>query len=293
MSLNALFLGAPNVVSAGVARGWQLAGNRIAAVWYPERTNRTREFAQDRALAKTAPGVSLHGLAEQGGVAIRAVPPLTTWPEATAEAALLGADVVISVLFLDRIPKALLNAYADRVVNLHPSWLPAYRGRWPTFNMLWDRTIDAYGGMTLHVVTPDFDTGDVLGQAHVPFPADRNLSAYYMHLVKAGAGLLTGLLPRYLSGALDPSPQPRGDARQGNRRPSEARLASSHSAEEMQWLCSVIPQITPLRIEGADNNVVVKAFENVSGAPTGAPPAHEGDFISMDARDARVRLRLT
>src|SRR5687767_4087660 len=124
MSLNALFLGAPAVVSAGIARGWQLAGNRIAAIWYPERASRTREFEQDRALARTARGLSLHGLAERGGVPIRAIPQLAAWPEANAEAALLGVDVVISALFLDRIPKAMLNAYPDRVVNLHPSLLP-------------------------------------------------------------------------------------------------------------------------------------------------------------------------
>ncbi len=292
MSLNALFLGAPSVVSAGVARGWQLAGNGIAAFWYPERTAHTREFAQDRKLAKTAPGVSIHGLAERGGVPVRPVPPLAMWAEANAEAALLGADVVVSVLFLDRIPKTMLNAFPDRVVNLHPSLLPAYRGRWPTFNMLWDCTIDQFGGMTLHLVTPAYDAGDVLGQAHVGFPADRNLSVYYMRLVKAGAELLNDRVPRYLSNALDPERQATADARQGNRRPSQACLSPAQSAEEMQWLCAVIPQMTPLHIEGADADTIVTAFADTCGAPTGAPPAREGGSISMDARDARVRLRL-
>jgi hypothetical protein len=60
----------------------------------------------------------------------------------------------------------------------------------------------------------------------------------------------------------------------------------------MRWLCSVIPQITPLRVEGADSGVAVKAFDGTGGAPTGAPPAREGSFITMDARDARVRLSL-
>src|SRR5262245_31530536 len=114
MSLNALFLGAPGVVSAGIARGWQMAGHRIAAYWYPERTATTQEFAQDKALAKTAPGVSMHGLAERAGVAVRAVPPLAKWTEANMEAATLGADVVISTMFLDRVPPAFLNIFPDR-----------------------------------------------------------------------------------------------------------------------------------------------------------------------------------
>ncbi len=59
-ALNALFLGAPGVVSAGVARGWQMAGHRIAAFWYPQRMQGTRDFENDRALAQQAPGVSMH-----------------------------------------------------------------------------------------------------------------------------------------------------------------------------------------------------------------------------------------
>lgn len=292
MGLNALFLGAPGVVSAGIARGWQIGGNTIAAYWYPERTAHTLEFQQDKALAKTAPGVSMHGLAERGGVAVRAVPPLATWAEANAEAAVLGVDVVISALFLDRIPKTMLNAYPERVVNLHPSLLPAYAGRWPTFNMLWDRSIDRFGGLTMHVVTPTFDAGAVIAQARCTFPADRNLSIYYVNLVKAGAGMLNDILPRYLSGEVDPGVQTAHDAPQSNRRPSQASVSSAQSAEEMQWLAAVIPQLTPLRIEGMSAEVYVKAFADTNGAPTGAPPAREGEFVSMDAHDARVRLRV-
>lgn len=185
MALRALFLGGPGVTSAGIARGWQMAGHSISAIRYPERLTGTREFEQDRALADPAPGVSMHGLASRGGVAVRPVPMLTTWPAARAEAAALAVDVVVSALFLDRIPKTMLDAFPQRVVNLHPSLLPAYRGRWPTFSMLWDRSIDRFGGMSLHLVTPAFDAGAVIAQRPAAFPADCNLSAYYVQLIQA------------------------------------------------------------------------------------------------------------
>lgn len=293
MKLRALFLGAPGVVSSGIARGWQLAGHSIAGFWYPERLRDTPDFVQDEALAARAPGVSMHGLAERAGVPVRAVPRLSTWAEANTEAAAVGADVVISALFLDLIPRTLLAAFPGRVVNLHPSLLPAYRGRWPTFNMLWDRTIDRFGGMTLHVVSDAFDQGGIIAQVAVRYPEDRNLSAYYMHLVKAGSALLTDVFPRYLAGDINPEPQPKAQAPQSNRRPSQALLTADQSADDMAWLCATIPQMTPLQVAGAAEDIAIKAFIRSTGAPAGTPPILADDgVLELDARDARVQLAI-
>ena len=291
MALRAVFLGDPGVVSAGIARGWQLAGHNIAAIWYPERLTATRAFAQDRALGQTAPGLSLQGLALRGGVTLRPVPVLSTWAEAATELAVLAPDVVISALFLDRIPAALLAAFPGRVVNLHPSLLPAYRGRWPTFNMLWDREINRFGGMSLHLVTPDFDAGALLGQQAVAFPESCNLSAYYVQLVQAGAGLLAAHLPPYIAGKLIPVAQPKTDEPQGNRNPRDAVLTSGLEWRQMQWLCATIPQIGALRVLGVGGGVSVRSFITMVGPPTGQPPQQsQGRALEMDALDARVRL---
>jgi hypothetical protein len=293
MALRGLFLGVPGVVSAGIVRGWQMAGHSVAALWYPERLARTRAFDQDRALAAAAPGVSMHGLASRGGVTLRAVPPLLTWPDAASEAAALAPDVVISVLFPDRIPPALLDAFPGRVVNLHPALLPAYRGPWPTFSMLWDRSIHQFGGMTLHLVTPEFDAGPMLGQMPVAFPADRNLSAYYMQLVRAGTALLADRLPAYYGGGPGAGPvptvQPSGSAARANHDPRTTVLTRALDWQHIEWLCATIPQMTALRAKGAEG-AVVRRFLATAGPPTGAPPLCHGGILRMDARDARVNL---
>ncbi|OYX22641.1 MAG: hypothetical protein B7Z10_12865, partial [Rhodobacterales bacterium 32-66-7] len=287
-----LFLGSPGVVSAGVARGWQMAGHEIAAIWYPARLQGSREFDQDRALAAQAPGVSMHGLALRGGVTVRAVPKLSAWPDASAEIAALGVDVVISALYLDIIPTTVLDAFPQRVVNLHPSLLPAYRGRWPVFSMLWDRTIDRFGGMSLHLVTPTIDAGGLLGQAGAAFPADRNLSAYYVRLVQVGTGLLAQKLPEFLAGRLVPAAQPLSDAPQGNRAPQETRLSPDLDWRHVEWLCATIPQISRLRVQGQDDRVTVRSFGGTLGPPRSEPPLRQGDRLEMDTRDARVSLEI-
>lgn len=288
--LSALILGAPNIVSMGIARGWMMAGHKIAAIWYPERLTGTKSFAQDRALAERAPGVTMHGIAARSGVATRAVPPLTSWSAGLNEIQALEPDVILSILFLDRIPPAVLDAYANRVLNLHPSMLPAYRGAAPIFNMLWDRTIDRHSGMTLHLVTPAFDRGDILGQTPVPYPEDRNLTAYYMQLVKAGTTLVTENIPRFISGTLTPTPQPDTPAPQGARNLNEAILTSAQSADEIAWLCATIPQMTALRVTGTPASVTIKRFAEILGPNTNAPPKLGGAYLEMDAQDRRIRL---
>ena len=291
-SINALFLGAPDIVSMGIARGWLLAGHRIAAIWYPQRLIGTTAFKRDRILASTAPGVSMHGISVRSNIPSRATPLLSKWPELLAEVERLNPDVVISAMFLDKIPEALLGAYPNRFVNLHPSILPAYRGAAPIFNMLMDRTINEHSGMTLHLVSAQFDKGDMIGRTKVAFPPDNNLSAYYMYLVKAGAALLTDQLPEFLAGRLTAQPQSYDLAPQGVQSPRDARLTLRHSAEHAAWLCTVIPQMTPLRIEGLGDNIHVKRFLNKNGAPSGAPPVVDGNIVSLDVKDARISVEV-
>ena len=291
---SALVLGIPNPVSMGIARGWQLAGNRIASIWYPERLDRTFVLEQDRRLAARAPGLTLTGLRDKAGVNTRSIPRLKEWTGALTAARALKPDIVISLLFPDRIPETLTTAFPGKVLNLHPSLLPAYRGPYPVLNMLWDETIGDHSGFTLHLVSPEFDLGDIIAQRHVAFPDTRNVSAYYMELVKAGTALLTQELNGYLGGSIKARAQALSpESPQGNRSPRQAILTSQLSSSKVRWLCSTIPQVTRLIVDGIGDQVAVTGFKGEEGAPTGAPPLLSGNELSMDAVDARIRLNVS
>jgi methionyl-tRNA formyltransferase len=291
--LGALILGVPNPVSMGVVRGLMMAGHRIASVWYPNRLRNTQVFQQDRALSVRAPGLTLHGLQHKAGVAVRPVPRFRDWPEGARDAASLNVDVVISLLYPDRITPSILSAFPGRVVNLHPSLLPAYRGPDPVFNMLWDQTIAQYSGLTLHLVSPEFDRGDILGRKAVSFPANRNLTAYYMDLVKAGTELLSSSLPELVAGRLPGMSQAaQPDSPQGNRKPVDAVLNAHLTRAHVEWLCSTIPQMTSLRIDGVASSIRVTGYISGLAEKTGRPPDVSDGRVTLDVFDGQVTLRV-
>jgi phosphoribosylglycinamide formyltransferase-1 len=61
--------------------------------------------------------------------------------------------------------------WRGRIVNIHPSLLPMYRGLDTHARAIAAR--DSVGGCSVHVVTEELDAGEVLGQAEVPIePGD-------------------------------------------------------------------------------------------------------------------------
>lgn len=75
---------------------------------------------------------------------------------------LAGFMRILSTPFIDR--------WRNRLVNIHPSLLPAYKGL-----DVHQRVIDAgedFSGCTVHFVRPEMDTGPIILQAKVPVLAD-------------------------------------------------------------------------------------------------------------------------
>ena len=59
-----------------------------------------------------------------------------------------------------------VNEWAGRIVNIHPSLLPKYRGLDTHARAI--EAGDKVGGCSVHVVTEELDAGEVLGQTQVP-----------------------------------------------------------------------------------------------------------------------------
>jgi len=70
-------------------------------------------------------------------------------------------DVIFSFYYRDILSAAILDIPASGCFNLHGSLLPKYRGRVPTNWAIINGETET--GVTLHVMTPGIDDGDIVG----------------------------------------------------------------------------------------------------------------------------------
>jgi phosphoribosylglycinamide formyltransferase 1 len=87
-----------------------------------------------------------------------------------------GVQAVVLAGYLRRISSVLLEAYPNRIVNIHPSLLPKHGGAGMYGAYVHQSVLqagDSVSGCTVHLVTPEFDEGPILAQATVPvLPGD-------------------------------------------------------------------------------------------------------------------------
>ncbi len=106
--------------------------------------------------------------------------------------------------FLWLLPENLINAFPDKIINIHPSLLPKFGGK-GMYGMKVHEAVSAAGetetGITIHLVNGHYDEGRILLQVSCRIPC-RKLLRKSMHL-----NILT--IQRQLSNGFCPSPRPR------------------------------------------------------------------------------------
>lgn len=82
-----------------------------------------------------------------------------------------AADIICLAGFMRVLGPEFVNKYQGRILNIHPSLLPKYKGLDTHARAI--QAGDAHAGCSVHIVTPALDDGPVLGQASVPIlPGD-------------------------------------------------------------------------------------------------------------------------
>ena len=142
-------------------------GSNMAALLYASRADDCPyEVALVTGDRPDAPGLAL---AEAEGVPVTALDAKALgpafWPglqEALEEA---ETDLVALAGFMRIIPADFLERWAGRIVNIHPSLLPRHKGLGSHAACL--AAGEKITGATVHLVTPELDSGEILGQVEV------------------------------------------------------------------------------------------------------------------------------
>ncbi|WP_299774653.1 phosphoribosylglycinamide formyltransferase [uncultured Tateyamaria sp.] len=75
-------------------------------------------------------------------------------------------DLICLAGFMRVLTAGFVTPWRGRMLNIHPSLLPKYRGLHTHARAL--EAGDTEHGCTVHLVTPELDDGPILGQARVP-----------------------------------------------------------------------------------------------------------------------------
>ena len=76
-------------------------------------------------------------------------------------------DLVVLAGFMRKIDSAIINAYKGRIINIHPSLLPAHGGKGMWGHHVHEAVIaagDKQSGVTVHYVTDEIDGGEIIMQ---------------------------------------------------------------------------------------------------------------------------------
>ncbi|MGB7409471.1 MAG: phosphoribosylglycinamide formyltransferase, partial [Pontixanthobacter sp.] len=114
-------------------------------------------------------------LAEAEGVATFARPHRSTTREdhdAAMEQAVIeaGAEYIALAGYMRILSDDFVQRWTGRMVNIHPSLLPKYRGLDTHRRAL--EAGDSHTGASVHLVSPELDAGEVLEQLAVPIGPD-------------------------------------------------------------------------------------------------------------------------
>ena len=117
-------------------------------------------------------------------------------------------DILCLAGFMRILTPAFTEAWAGRMLNIHPSLLPKYPGLHTH-----DRALaagDAEAGCTVHEVTSDLDQGPILGQARVPVLPGDDANRLAARVLTAEHQLYPRVLRRFAGGDRTPLYLPEG-----------------------------------------------------------------------------------
>ena len=110
-------------------------------------------------------------------------------------------DLIALAGFMRIIPDDFLERWSGRILNIHPSLLPKYKGLGTHQACL--ATGDRVSGATVHLVTPELDSGETLGQVEVAVLPDDTADTLAERILIAEHQLYPRILAEYAARPFD------------------------------------------------------------------------------------------
>ena len=111
-------------------------------------------------------------------------------------------DILCLAGFMRILSPSFVTPWMDRILNMHPSLLPKFKGLNTHQRAL--NAAEHEAGCSVHLVTPKLDDGRVLGQGRVPILEDDTAETLAARVLKLEHRLYPKVLHRFLLGERKP-----------------------------------------------------------------------------------------
>ena len=118
----------------------------------------------------------------------------------------LTPNLMVVVAYGQILPQRLLDVPPHGCLNVHTSLLPKYRGAAPIQWAIADGEPET--GVTIMKMDAGLDTGPMLATRRTPILPGDDSQVLHDRLAQLGAELLAETIPGYVSGKIQPQPQP-------------------------------------------------------------------------------------
>jgi methionyl-tRNA formyltransferase len=190
-----VFMGSPDF-SLPTLRALADTYNVVGVVTQPDR-------ASGRGRELKPPPVKL--LAQELNIPV-IQPEKLRQPDAMEQLRLWNPDLIVVAAFGQILKKDVLYLPRFGCINVHASLLPRWRGAAPINAAILHG--DEETGVTIMKMDVGLDTGPILAPRSIPLTREETAGSVFEKLSRLGADLLIETLPEYLSGKLQPVPQP-------------------------------------------------------------------------------------
>ncbi|MFI9411932.1 phosphoribosylglycinamide formyltransferase [Nocardia gamkensis] len=104
-----------------------------------------------------------------------------------------SVDLVVTAGYMKKIGARTRKEYSSRIINIHPALLPRHGGQ-GMFGQAVHKAVlesgDQVSGPSVHLVTEEYDTGEVIAQTEVPVLADDTVESLGARVLAAEHTLL-------------------------------------------------------------------------------------------------------
>lgn len=114
-------------------------------------------------------------------------------------------DLVVLAGFMKKVGSNTIAAFEGRIINIHPALLPKYGGKGMYGTNVHEKVLasgDHETGVTIHVVTDNYDTGPILAQRTLAISEDDNLETLASRVLVVEHELYVATIEKIIKGEI-------------------------------------------------------------------------------------------